>query len=505
VGKREYEAVVIPPDCETLNNYTVSLLKSFLQEGGKVLSFGTPIYIDARDDKGVLKKLRLFQGWIASPGLNNIAVRNQLFFDDWKVIGQDSTSGKLYHQRRILPDGQFFFAVNSDQHENASGIVELKGRTVLKFNPFTGEVSAYPVVSSESGKLRLKIELYPSESVLLYVLNDKRNGFTEPHSSGVFFEIPADSPLKIDAADKNMLAIDFCDLKLKDSIYHDLHVLEAAKRVFKVYGFEAGNPWNTMVQFRSETLKRNTFPKGTGFSAIYSFSIDKDVDFSSFETVVEGDNPAPIVEVNGVPVVPIPGLWWVDRSFLVYPIGKSLKKGINRIELIINPMNVMAEVEPIYILGNFCLESAEKGWKITAPRKLSLGSWKDQGWPFYAKSVDYSQNVQVTEPGNYRIRLKKWNGTVAEVMVNGQKAGIIFKQPYSLNISEWLKKGSNTITIRVIGSNKNLFGPFHGDLPIGLASAHQWDNIENYPSGKKYQQLDYGLFETFILEKEVMP
>jgi hypothetical protein len=53
-----------------------------------------------------------------------------------------------------------------------------------------------------------------------------------------------------------------------------------------------------------------------------------------------------------------------------------------------------------------------------------------------------------------------------------------------------------------MGSNRNLFGPFHGRLPVGLASPSQWDNIQNYPSGSSYQQLDYGLFGPFILLKE---
>jgi len=165
-------------------------------------------------------------------------------------------------------------------------------------------------------------------------------------------------------------------------------------------------------------------------------------------------------------------------------------------------MNVMAEVEPIYILGDFSLKSAVKGWNIATPNALKMGSWRKQGMPFYSKSVDYSQDYQIVESGKYQVSLNDWKGTVAEVLINGQKAGLIFCQPFTLDISDFLKLGTNTITVRIVGSNRNLLGPFHGNLPVGLATTGQWENIKNYPSGKKYQQLDYGLMDGFILEKK---
>lgn len=503
VGNRNYDVVVIPQECETLDAKTALLLKSFLQNGGKILCFGNPNLINGQTKPEVFQELKAFPNWIASSDLNDPSVRKELFFDDWNVVEIDTTSGKFYHQRRILADGQLFFAVNSDKEKMASETVELKGKMVLKLDPFTGEISTYPIVSSGEKSVRLKIDLHPSESILLYILDEVKKEYLGTKIAVNFSEVPAISPLKIEATDKNALAIDFCDLKLKDSVFHDLHVLDAGLRVYKAHGFEAGNPWNTMVQFRSETLKRNSFPKGTGFTAGYSFTIAKGVDFSAFEAVVEGDNPAPGVEVNGRLVKPVPGRWWVDRSFLVYPIGKSLHSGINRIDLITDPMNVFVEVEPIYILGDFSLKSIAKGWEIAAPEKLKLGSWKEQGWPFYARSVDYSQDFEIAESGKYQVCLKDWNGSVSEVLVNGKKAGIIFIQPFTLDISDFLKTGKNTITVRVTGSNKNLFGPFHGRLAVGLAAPSQWANIKDYPSGNQYQQLDYGLKGLFMLEKEV--
>lgn len=504
VGERAYDIVVIPPDMENLDSSTFLLIKSFIQEGGKILDFGSLNCFDGKEQAKLIQELKSNPNWFSQTNSETGIIQKELFFDDWKVVKHDSAQGKLFHQRRILPDGQLLFLVNSDKVENASGEFELIGKDVVEFKPATGELVQYPMKTSDAGSLKIKVDLLPSESLLLYVLNKKREVTAISEQIGQFSSVPCNSSLKIQSSEKNVLSIDFCDLKLKDSVFHDLHVLDAAKRVFKAHGFKAGNPWNTMVQFRSETLKRDTFPVGTGFSVVYNFNIDKAIDFSTFEAVVEGRDPEPIVEVNGKKLVAVPGKWWLDRSFRVYQIGKFLKEGQNTLEIKTNPMNVFAEVEPIYILGDFKLKSAEKGWSIGSPVALKLGSWKEQGMPFYAKSVDYSQDYKIVGPGKYQVQFKKWEGTVAEVLVNGQKAGIIFCQPFTLDISDLLKTGSNTVTVKIIGSNKNLFGPFHGNLPIGLASVQQWSNITNYPSGAKYQQVNYGLMENFELQKQII-
>ena len=41
--------------------------------------------------------------------------------------------------------------------------------------------------------------------------------------------------------------IDFCDLELGGEITKDLNNFYAADKVFKYYGFNNGNPWNTSV------------------------------------------------------------------------------------------------------------------------------------------------------------------------------------------------------------------------------------------------------------------
>jgi len=204
-------------------------------------------------------------------------------------------------------------------------------------------------------------------------------------------------------------------------------------------------------------------------------------------------------------IQPEVGKFWLDQDMGGFSIGANVKSGENLLSLELSPMKIHAEIEPIYILGDFCVKPAAKGWTIEAlVEKLSIGSWKEQGWSFYPGTVTYTKQYNLTDPEHlYRVRLNDWEGTVAGVEVNGKPAGIIFAQPYTLNISEYLQKGENTICIKVVGSNKNLMGPFHNVQSRGIVGPGNFRKMGGRPSGNDYDQLDYGLMEDFVLEEGI--
>ena len=73
------------------------------------------------------------------------------------------------------------------------------------------------------------------------------------------------------------------------------------------------------------------------------------------------------VFVNGTEVKPEAGKWWLDRSLSVFSIGNLVRTGDNTITLKASPMKIHAEIEPVYILGDFSVKPAEKGFTIEAP------------------------------------------------------------------------------------------------------------------------------------------
>jgi hypothetical protein len=180
-----------------------------------------------------------------------------------------------------------------------------------------------------------------------------------------------------------------------------------------------------------------------------------------------------------------------------------VKTGDNTITLKASPMKIHSEVEPVFIVGDFSVKPAEKGWIIDAPAPgYTTGSWKTQGLPFYSWGVTYSKEYKLENPeGKWMVALGSWNGTVAEVFINGKPATVIAFPPYHNDVSRLIKPGINKIDVKVIGSLKNLLGPHHNNPKPGFVSPWTWRNVKNYPAGADYRLIDYGLMEDFILYK----
>jgi hypothetical protein len=338
---------------------------------------------------------------------------------------------------------------------------------------------------------------------LLYIPDSKTEGIPVAAKPINFSPVASGSDLKVSRDSLNALTIDFCDLTVGNETYKDLYFWQAADKVYKHFGFRNGDPWNTSVQFKTNIVDRDTFGVRTGFTASYHFNVKGKFDYSSISAVIERPTLW-TVTLNGKEIKPVPGKWWLDRSFGVFSIGELIKPGENTITITSSPMRIHSEIESVYLTGDFSLETAVKGWTVTAPvKKYSTGSWKSQGLPFYAWGMKYSREFEIENTGgSYKVSLSDWTGTVSEVSVNGEKAGLIAFPPYCSDVSGLLIKGKNVIEVKVIGSLRNLEGPFHNNPATGFASPWNWRYIKNYPAGKDYSQLDYGLMKDFILLHE---
>ena len=316
------------------------------------------------------------------------------------------------------------------------------------------------------------MDLPPAGSLLLIASPDGKPAPAQPQAAAGRSVEPA-TPLAVKRAAPNVLTIDYCDLKVAGETDEDMHVYDAAQKVFQKHGFAEGNPWNTAVQYKTSILDRNHFAPDSGFEAVYRFQVAPGVETKALRAVVE--RPALWkVSVNGQPVEPRPGEWWLDTAFGVYDIGAHVKPGPNAISVSAHPMSVHAEIEPVYILGEFGVALADKGFQIVPARALQAGDWKEQLLPFYSDAVSYTGSFKLESGAAYKVRLGKWNGTVAEVKVNGAPAGIIGWAPYELDISRLVRGGENQVEVLVYGSLKNLLGPHHAKKNPGLVTPWSW-------------------------------
>jgi len=498
VGKRRYDLVVLGPGTESLDTFTVALLEPFLAGGGKVLSFiDPPGRVDCAVNDRIEKLARRYPGqWTraASPG-DSEAVR-LLASPGFRMNWNRATGGKLFHQRRQLTDGQLVFLANSSLEHAAKGSFTIEAGAITRLDPTSGTAAAYPARTNGAGE-EIEFDLAPGGSLLLLA---SRQGKPVAPSAPPQPEtvIPSSGPLAVRRMEPNALTIDYCDLKLDGKLDKDLYFFVAADKVFRHFGFD-GNPWSTSVQYKTAIVDRNHFPPGSGFEATYHFDVDNpDAVRAGLKAVVE--RPALWkVSVNGHPVEHLANQWWLDRAFGVYNIGAHIVRGDNSIRLVASPMSVHAELEPIYITGNFNLEAQAKGWRLTKSTRPELGPWKQMGLPFYSWQMAYSRDYRFQEtPQAAKVRMGRWHGTVAEVFVNGTSAGIIGWQPYEIAIGKYLRQGNNRIEVVVYGSLKNLLGPHHPPINRGLTGPHSFSKAPaQTPPGADYDLEAYGLMEPF--------
>jgi hypothetical protein len=499
VGQGIYETVVIPPMTENLDQATFDLIEKFVSVGGKLVAFSKPSLVDGSENE------RLKDMFINKPG--NILIIDELSDDiisshlkNRDLVFTGLSGGDLYHHRRIMNDGQVIFLANSSLTDAAEGSLEVAGKDVVEMNTLSGELTGYPGALNDN-KINISWSIPPAGSLLLFI-SDKEKDYPVTERAATMVTVETNSNTIIKRDGENALMIDFCDIELGNTVLKELHTFNAADTIFKHYGFKNGNPWNTSVQFKRNTVDRDTFGINTGFKVKYYFTVKGKFDMTSIKMVVERQQLWK-VSINGTEVKAEEGKWWIDRLFNVFNIGSLVRQGQNTITLTASPMRIHSEVEPVYITGDFSVTPDKKGFIIEAPAlAFKTGSWKSQGMPFYSWGVTYSREFNIdASDGTWEVSLGKWNGTMAEVYVNDQPATVIAFPPYKTDVSALIRPGLNRIDVKVIGSLKNLLGPHHNNPPVGIAGPWLWRNIKTYPSGSDYQQFEYGLFDDFILSK----
>lgn len=499
VGKAIYSRIVIPPQTENLDQSTFELIRKFVSTGGTLLAFSEPTLINGSKSDELADFFIANSGKIIKPAeLSHELISKHL--DSENLEFRLEEGGMLYHHRRILSDGQLIFLVNSDLESNVKGSLTVNGSEAVEMNTLTGEIYGYPS-KSEGGKLKLPFSIPPAGSLLIFV-PENGNNYVVPLKQVPEKLVLSQFPVNVRRDRENVLMIDFCDIDLGDGPIRNIHTFIAADTVFKHHGFTNGNPWNTSVQFKTNIIDRDTFGINTGFTVSYHFTLRDKFDVPGIKAVIERPWLYTVL-VNGTEVKPEPDEWWLDKSLRVLRIGEVVKQGRNTITLITSPMKVHAEIEPIYITGDFSLYPAEKGWTIKKPTGVyTMGSWKDQEMPFYSWGVTYSRDYSIEKAeGDWWVTLNNWAGTVAEVYVNGKKADPIAFPPYNSDVTNLINPGMNKIEVKVIGSLRNLLGPHHSKPNPGFVTPWTWRNIEKYPPGEDYNFLDYGLFEEFVLLK----
>jgi hypothetical protein len=507
VGSRSYSLIVFPPGLRNLEDSTVAFVRDYLIRDGKIVSWVTPPdYVNGI----VTEDLRLLQDSFGDRWLNSGPGNG---FDKLRTYGSPAVTfsglppaSKVFHQRREFDGGQLVLLVNSDPSAAAGGTMTLAGGSAEEWDPFTGKVGPYPFVR-HGGKLDVAFSLPPGGSLLLCLKDERTKPPAAPPELG-WEEVAAEGALAVEPLAPNVLTLDYCDLVLGGKTEKDLYFYDAQRKTFQAHGLDQ-NPWDSAVQYKTNIIDLDKFPANSGFEAIFWFrAVKGDVgDFREVTAVVE--RPALFrVLINDKEVQAEPGEWWLDRAFGVYPVGAHIVSGRNKITVKARPFTIHTELEPVYLLGDFGLAAAARGFEIRPASPLTVGSWKTQGWPFYGAGVRYKRTLILPPDApraDYRLRLGSWLGATAEVFVGGKRVGTAAFAPNEVDLTSALVPGPNEVSVVIYGTLRNTLGPFHNDPPLGRAwpGAFQQGAKGGLAPGSEYSSVDYGLFEDFKVFKGI--
>jgi hypothetical protein len=481
-----YSSVVIPPGT-TIRATTANLLKQFIAGGGKVIMVApAPTYVDAT------KPLEL-KGAISAAD-NNDAIAKLIPFlprhvavTEIKSGGDTAGTGAIYiHQRKIGGNDFVFFAnTNGDKGVDVTAVMPYTGR-VRSWDLFTGKEADYPAKPGKKSTEAL-IHLEPSGSVLLSL--NPREKYVAPKS-------PALRPENLTRLRGDNIADNW---KIVSS---DLNAITLD---YMRYKREGDADWSTPVENYMVQEALSGKPNGTKFQVRYSFNLAADPkDLKQLFFVMEQPFAYQLT-LNGKEIKYTDIGWWRDTSFKKIDIKDAAVQGRNILEAsgkFINPtqpgtmlyVDGGIEVESAYVIGDFAVKPAQSGgYELRLPTDtVKYGNLVKQGFPFFSGSIVIGQDVQVqTAPGEkVFLELDGLYSITTKVTVNGKNAGLIAFHPHSLNITPFVKNGTNRIEIEMTDSNRNLMGPLHGmqDDPTSVGPGSFREALT-----KKYSFLPFGI------------
>ena len=527
IGNAGYSAVVIPPDMDSMQESTRSLLLSFLEQGGMVLEIGTSSDPDSfpfrnsvicqlqeanipeqknftavEDVQGAVTLLKRFR---------RISVQN----------GEGKECRDVLYQLRKVPEGYLLFLVNNNRERAVDGQLFFSEAAVPEeLDLLEGESCRTPFYQNGSDGLRIPVHLEKTGSAL-YMLKPcrvKRTVLSGP------FSYRLDHP--------NVLPLDMCRFRLDDEDWsEEMEVWQVQKLVREKLGMRQID--HNGIEQRYRWIGTSHPQDGHRLEMAFAFYAEKEVPdvqaaverLEEFTLTVNGDavycgslDPGYAAGIQGcrmhLPEHPKEegtlnagsiiaynktAGWFLDRSFETTH-AFDVCRGENQIILSCNYRNDM-ELENIYLLGEFCVHPDRSLGEL--PERLPAGDWTKAGLKHYCGSVSMMMEYyRAEEKGQVYLKLPPAEGVCLRLRVNDMEKVLFTEFERDISVGHYLNQGRNQIEVEVVGSPRNMMGPFHlKEKPYNTHDASFCPEPEAY--SLSYLLTPYGIMgEVVITEVE---
>ncbi|NLY61914.1 MAG: hypothetical protein GX054_10485 [Clostridiales bacterium] len=492
IGQASYKQVVVL-GMVTIRSTTLRILEEFVKMGGKVIFAGEPPkYIDALPSS---KAEELASKSIQVP-FNKESVVKELKKDvEIKIQVTDDKSGKniedIYVQVRKDEYNFYVFMLNVSLNKSWDNVrisMEMDGYAE-EWDCVTGK--RYRIYSIQDEKIEFITSFTPNgEHIYVITKQEEDLPKRETLKEKRVLELPQSFNYQLD--EPNVLVLDMAKFRIDDGKWQaEDEILKVDRKIRDHFGME----------YRGGEMLQPWYAKKLGYEdkgkvdLAFEFYIDQ-IPSGPIELAIERPQNFK-VKLNGhdVNVSKQNNNWWVDICFKRLPIKRDcLVQGRNIIELS-TVYNQGIDLEAIYILGDFGVNI--KGTKKIIgklPEKLSVGNIVTQGLPFYSGKIQYKVPINYLTGSGERVYLSfdRIDGACIKVIGKSGSSKIIAWKPYEADFTDLLDN-SKEITIEVILTRRNTFGPLH-QIPA-IAPAYGPGNFvtEGRLFTTKYMLLPAGL------------
>ncbi|WP_168120777.1 glycosyl hydrolase [Paenibacillus sp. HB172176] len=555
VGQAGYKAVLLPP-IRTMLRSTYHLLLAFLDAGGRVVAAGPQAdMLEGRPAAEELKKLYGHRNLMmtsdereASMALERVLPRQVSL-----RAGDGEEASRLLYLLKDTDEGSVLFIVNNDHERGCEASVQVaRSGHVELWDSLTGEISEVSASVVEAGGTSFRASLGPADSKLFLIRREKRElGAEAPGHREQGTEAPVRTERIAEAADRiertgeagehveandekadrttrngeaqvhrdrlagsaapaaaprtvtelgpafafsrtmpNALVLDRCAYRLAGGDWsEEMDVWQAQRCVREALGMR---PIHENGLEQRYTWIDEPHPSD-GAPVDFRFVFEVDCVPERIEAVIEQARHYRLA-LNGRALDAEPEGWFLDRAFDRIRLPEPIA-GTNELILSCAYTNAM-EMEDVYLVGDFGVDSQRRIG--IEPARLHTGDWTKQGYLHYCGSMVYRHRFDC-EPKDgscVRLYLGRHSAVTASIRVNGFEAGQIpWRSADGLDVTKWLHAGSNLLEIELVGSPRNLLGPFHDARENVIRT--EWHNFrtEGEAYTPSYNVHPYGLFD----------
>ena len=472
VGEMAYDAVIVP-GCETLRSTTLNALRSYREQGGRVIFLGDlPRYVDALPSSDAedfsrtcehlpWNRARLNESLAPLREIRILTSGGHMADNLLSAIRADGESRNVFICH-VLPTSRLAPDRPEEYH------IELTGSwQVSEWDTQTGGIATLPAEHRQARTV-LRWHCWAQDSLLLRLdpadasseeTSTQRSSLAGSYGIRMAEEMDLNReagnerllppPEEIIPGEDNVLVLDMAQWRTDDGPWQPteemLRIGVAAKEKLGIStaAVLGAQPWILPPEKPEHTLS-------------LKISFRSEMEVSSVRLALE-DADGSAVTFNETPLSRAQNGFFTDEAIACFPAG-PVRRGVNVVE-ITKPIAASTCVENVFLLGDFGVQVTGTEAVIIPPvRSLAYGDWTTQGFPFYSGPMTYRYHLKGGE--RLRLRLGLFAAPCVTVELDGKRVANVSLSPSEADLG-FLEEGDHLLDITVYASRINSFGAFH--------------------------------------------